>query len=178
MTSNPGDRLERTLRPSPVTGVRVDPLLTSILLAELLKPSDEIWLISAWVSDVTGVDNTQGNYDSLFADAVARIYTLSDVLAMLVNRGTKLTVVARDVPENEVFLTRLRRAVAQQGQLRVIGSPAIHEKTFCGNDWLLSGSMNFTFSGMNTNDEVVTYKVDRSAAAAARVDFRHRWEDA
>jgi phosphatidylserine/phosphatidylglycerophosphate/cardiolipin synthase-like enzyme len=178
MTLSADDRLERTLRPSPVTGVRVDPLLTSVLLAELLKPSDNIWLISAWISDVTGVDNTRGNYDSLFGDAVARIYTLSEILAMLASRGAKLSIVTRDVPENEAFLARLRRAVAQEAQLRVIRSPGIHEKTFCGDDWLLSGSMNFTFSGMNANDEVVTYKVDRPTAAAARVDFERRWGDA
>ena len=33
--------LERTLRTSPVTGIRLDPVLTAVLLAELLAPSDE-----------------------------------------------------------------------------------------------------------------------------------------
>ena len=47
-----GEVLERTLRTSPVTGIRVDSVLTAVLLAELLKPSSEIWLVSAWISDV------------------------------------------------------------------------------------------------------------------------------
>lgn len=166
--------LERTLRPSPVTGIRVDPLLTAVLLSELLTPSSEIWLVSAWISDVQAVDNTRGDYDSLFGDAAARLYSLSEVLGLLTVRGTRLTVVTRDVTENDSFLARLRRtAIAER--LRVIQSPNAHEKTFCGGDWLLSGSMNFTVSGMTVNDEVVTYKLDATAAAQARIDLTHRW---
>ena len=52
--------LERTLRTSPVTGIRLDPVLTSVLLAELLTPSDELWLVSAWISDVIAIDNSPG----------------------------------------------------------------------------------------------------------------------
>ena len=168
------DALERTLRTSPVTGIRVDPVLTAVLLAELLAPSPEIWLVSAWVSDVPAVDNSSGDYDSLIADASARVYQLSEVLAMLTERGTRLTVVTRAVPENDSFLDRLGRVAVRQ-QLRIIRSPDAHEKTFCGSDWLLSGSMNFTINGMTVNDELVTYKLDGSAAAQARVDLAHRW---
>jgi phosphatidylserine/phosphatidylglycerophosphate/cardiolipin synthase-like enzyme len=167
--------LERTLRISPVTGIRVDPVLTAVLLAELLAPSREIWLVSAWISDVPAVDNGAGDYDSLFGDAVARIYQLSEVLGLLSVRGARLTVVTRDVRENDSFLTRLGR-VAVAKRLRVIRSPDAHEKTFCGSDWLLSGSMNFTVNGMTVNDEVITYKLDGTAAAQARIDLAHRWK--
>lgn len=166
--------IERTLRTSPATGIRVDPILTAVLLAELLAPSPEIWLVSAWVSDVPAVDNSSGDYDSLIADASARIYQLSEILAVLTERGTRLTVVARSVPENDSFLNRLGRA-ADSERLRVIRSPDAHEKTFCGADWLLSGSMNFTVNGMTINDELVTYRLDSAAAAQARIDLAHRW---
>jgi phosphatidylserine/phosphatidylglycerophosphate/cardiolipin synthase-like enzyme len=166
--------LERTLRPSPVTGVRVDPVLTAVLLAELLTPSSEIWMVSAWISDVRAVDNTRGEYDSLFGDAAARLYSLSEVLGLLTVRGSRLTVVTRDVTENDLFLTRLGRA-ADPKRLHAIRSPDVHEKTFCGGDWLLSGSMNFTVNGMSVNDEVVTYKLDTTAAAQARIELAHRW---
>jgi hypothetical protein len=170
-----GKVLERTLRISPVTGIRVDPILTAVLLAELLTPSSEIWLVSAWISDVPAVDNSRGDYDSLFGDAVARVYQLSEVLGLLTNRGARLTVVARDVPENDSFLTRLGRAAVPE-RLYVIRSPDAHEKTFFGAEWLLSGSMNFTINGMTVNDEVVTYKLDGAAAAQARIDLAHRWK--
>lgn len=169
-----GRVLERTLRTSPVTGIRVDPILTAVLLAELLTPSPEIWLVSAWISDVPAVDNSRGDYDSLIIDASARVYQLSEILGLLTERGAQLTVVTRDVAENDSFLARLGRAAAPE-RLRVIRSPDTHEKTFCGADWLLSGSMNFTVNGMTVNDESVTYKLDGTAAAQARIDLAYRW---
>ena len=101
--------LERTLRTSPVTGIRLDPVLTAVLLAELLAPSAELWLVSAWISDVIAIDNTRGDYDRLFADASARAYHLSEVLALLTAGGANLTVVTRPAEHNDTFLTRLRR---------------------------------------------------------------------
>jgi hypothetical protein len=51
----------------------------------------------------------------------------------------------------------------------------VHEKTFCGDTWQLSGSMNLTFRGMNANDELVTYRVDRQAVATAHIDLTRRF---
>jgi hypothetical protein len=166
--------LERTLRTSPVTGIRLDPLLDAVLLSELLSPSKEIWLISAWISDVLAIDNTRGDYDSLFADASARIYSLSEVLAQLTVSGTVLHVVARAAEHNDAFLFRLGRR-AKPERLIVVRDFDVHEKTLCGQDWLLTGSMNFTLRGMLVNDEAITYKVSETAAAAARIDFARRW---
>jgi hypothetical protein len=157
-----------------VTGIRVDPVLTAVLLAELLTPSPDIWLVSAWISDVPALDNSRGDYDSLIADASARVYQLSEILGMITERGTRMTVVTRDVAENDSFLARLSRAAIPE-RLRVIRSSDTHEKTFCGADWLLTGSMNFTVNGMTVNDEFVTYKLDGTAAAQARIDLTHRW---
>lgn len=166
--------LERTMRTSPVTGIRVDSVLTAVLLSEFLAPSPNLWLVSAWISDVPAVDNSRGDYDSLIIDAAARIYYLSEILGLLTHKGTRLTVVTRDVPENSSFLVRLKRAV-EEGQSNVIFGADAHEKTFCGEDWLLTGSMNFTVNGLAVNDEAVTYRVDRASAAHARLDLAHRW---
>jgi phosphatidylserine/phosphatidylglycerophosphate/cardiolipin synthase-like enzyme len=168
--------LERTLRTSPVTGIRLDPVLTAVLLAELLTPSDELWLVSAWISDVAAVDNTRGDYDSLFADASARVYHLSEILALLTVSGTDLTVITRPAVHNNAFLARLRRR-AEPGRLTVVQHADVHEKTLCGKNWLLTGSMNFTLRGMQVNDEAVTYKVSEATAAQARIDFARRWRD-
>jgi hypothetical protein len=166
--------LERTLRTSPVTGIRVDPVLTAVLLSELLAPSPTLWLVSAWISDVPAVDNSRGDYDTLIDDASPRVYQLSEILGLLTRHGTQLIFVTRYVPENDLFLARVTRAAAQ-GRSHVIRGADAHEKTFCGADWLLSGSMNFTVNGMAVNDEAVTYRLDRAAAAQARIDLEHRW---
>jgi len=167
---------ERTLRTSPVTGIRLDPVLTSVLLAELLTPSDELWLVSAWISDVIAIDNTRGDYDSLFADASARAYHLSEILALLTHSGANLNIVTRPAEHNNMFLARLRSR-AEPARMTVIRYADEHEKTLCGRNWLLTGSMNFTMRGMQVNDEAVTYKVSEAAAAQARIDFTRRWRD-
>jgi hypothetical protein len=35
--------------------------------------------------------------------------------------------------------------------------------------------MNFTLRGMQINDEAMSYRLDRAAAAQARVDYVRRW---
>lgn len=167
--------LERVIRPSKVTNIRVDPLLTSVVVAELIAPSAELWLVSSWISDVGAIDNSRGTFDSLFPDASARMYTLSEVLGLLTtSSGTELTVVCRPDQHNEHFLNRLRSR-ADDARVRVVQDADIHEKTLCGRDWLLSGSMNFTMRGMRVNDEAVSYKVSEQAAAATRIDLTRRW---
>lgn len=170
----PAGVLERTLRPSKATGVRADAVLTAALLSELLEPSPELWLVSAWISDVPVLDNTRGEYDSLLEDPSPRAYTLAEILGILTSRGATLTVITRGLPENQPFIDRLARGAAD-GRLRLEFSPEVHEKTLCGSDWLISGSMNFTFNGTSVNDEAVTYKVDGKAAAEARIDYTRRW---
>jgi phosphatidylserine/phosphatidylglycerophosphate/cardiolipin synthase-like enzyme len=166
--------LERVIRPSRVTKIRVDPVLTTVLAAELVAPSKELWLVSSWISDVVAVDNTRGDYDSLFADAAARAYHLSEVLALLTTSGSTLTVVTRSDRHNELFVNRLTLR-ADRAHLHVVRDADVHEKTLCGTDWMLSGSMNFTMRGMQVNDEAITYKLSDAAAAGARIDFARRW---
>jgi phosphatidylserine/phosphatidylglycerophosphate/cardiolipin synthase-like enzyme len=166
--------LERILRTSPVTGIRMEPLLESALVSELLAPSPELWLVSPWISDVTVLDNSRGGYDGLLPDASARPYSLAEVLALLVRGGAQLTVVTRHDPHNGPFLRRLDR-LAAGGRLLVVKHDDLHEKTLSGQDWIITGSMNFTIRGMELNDEVVFYRVDAQAAAQARVDLAHRW---
>ena len=59
--------------------------------------------------------------------------------------------------------------------MHVVLDPSVHEKTVCGRNWILSGSMNFTVSGLGSNEESVTYKVDSRDVAQAQLDFAERW---
>ena len=164
---------ERTVRSGRATGVRIEPVLSTALLAELLSPGQELWLVSPWISDVVVLDNSRGDYDSLVSDALARTYWLSDVLAALAESGSLVTVVIRPDGHNERLRDMLRRRVADQ--VRVVEDVDVHEKTLCGENWLLSGSMNFTLRGMQVNDEAMSYRLDPTAAAQARLDFTRRW---
>lgn len=166
--------LERVVRTGRTTGLRIDNVLTTVLVAELVSPSRLLWLVSPWISDVNAIDNTTGGYDSVFVEASNRMYQLSEVLALLTHSGAALNVVSRSDAHNDTFLERLRR-LAKAENLSVVQDDDVHEKTFCGDDWLLTGSMNLTVRGMQINDEAVTYKISTQAAATTRLDLRRRF---
>ncbi|WBB72595.1 phospholipase D-like domain-containing protein DpdK [Micromonospora sp. WMMD1128] len=165
---------ERVVRTSGRTGVRIDGVLATVLLAELMTPSRHLWLVSPWVGDVDIIDNRGGAYDSVFADPSSRIYTFSDVLAAITHGGGRLSVVTRPDPFNDVFVDRLLRQTAP-GRAQAMRAEDVHEKTLCGDDWLMTGSMNFTYRGMSVNDEIVSYRVDPAIASTARIDFTRRF---
>lgn len=165
---------ERVLRTSARTGVRIDGLLATALLAELMTPSPHLWLVSPWIGDVDAVDNRSAAYDCVFSDPSSRIYTFAEVLAAITQAGSRLTVVTRPDSFNDVFIGRLKRQAAPAG-LDVMQVEDVHEKTICGEDWLITGSMNFTYRGMSVNDEVISYRVDPAMAGTARIDFDHRF---
>ena len=169
-------QLERPVRTGGHTGVRADGILATALIGELVSPGPVMWLVSPWISDVRILDNSQGTYDDLFGDNPPGVCSLSDLLARIVAAGTSLTVVTRPDPHNAQFLGRLRRLTPQRS-MRIVQSPAVHEKTICGRDWLLTGSMNFTVRGLLENDEAVSYKVGGSDAAQARLELAQRWKE-
>ncbi|MFJ5104831.1 phospholipase D-like domain-containing protein DpdK [Streptomyces sp. NPDC088554] len=168
---------ERTIRTGLHTTVRVDTMLTSALIAEFIAPSDHVWLVSPWITDVQIIDNSHGAYDALFGDVPPQNCRLSDAIARIAHGGAKIHVVTRPDAHNDDFLRRLKKA-AEPERIHSARDLNIHEKTLCGNDWMLSGSMNFTIRGMSKNDERVTYTAGIDAAAQARLDLAERWGDA
>ena len=165
--------IERTIRTGRATGVRIDPVLGAALSGELLAPSPELWLVSPWISDVSVLDNTRGDFDTVLAEPQTKSYRLSDVLAVLSEAGARITVVTRPAEHNARFLAALDRRAG--GRVVVVEEADVHEKTLCGQSWLLTGSMNFTLRGMQINDEAMSYRLDAAAAAQARVDYARRW---
>ncbi|MEV7075294.1 phospholipase D-like domain-containing protein DpdK [Streptomyces sp. NPDC093990] len=168
--------IERPVRTGGHTGVRADAILAMALVGELMSPGPVMWLVSPWISDVKILDNSQGTYDDLFDDNPPSSCSLADLLARITVAGSSLTVVTRPDTHNVQFLGRLNR-LAPRHTVRVVQSPAVHEKTICGRDWMLTGSMNFTVRGLLENDEAVSYKVGGSDAAQARLELAQRWKE-
>lgn len=165
---------ERVIRTSGSTGVRIDGILTTVLLAELMMPSRHLWLVSPWIGNVDVIDNRAAAYDSVFVDPSSRVYAFAEVLARITQSGGHLSLVTRPDPFNEIFLDRLGRQAVPE-RMQVICAEDVHEKTLCGDDWLMTGSMNFTYRGMSINDEIVSYRVDAGLAGTARIDFGRRF---
>jgi len=99
------------------------------------------------------------------------------MLALIAAAGARLHVVTRPGGHNEIFVRRLRAAITDSKRLHIVLDPAVHEKTICGREWIFSGSMNFTVSGLGSNEEAVTYRVSSREASQAQLDFAERWKD-
>lgn len=164
----------RTVRTRPRNGLAIRDVLASALLSELLSPSEEFWLVSGWVSDVPVIYNSQRQFDAVLGDGARTNMTLSDYLGELSRRGTQVHVAVRRVEHNEATVERIRRACAADA-LHVYLSDDLHEKMMVGRDWLLTGSMNFTWNGTRVNEESMEFQFDLKEAARQRLELRTRW---
>lgn len=164
----------RSIRTRPRNGLAISDVLAGALLSELISPSPELWLVSGWVTDVTVVDNSLGQFDSVLGSDSRSRLSLSEVLGILARSGTELHVALHDNDHNLAFLERLRRQADGPTVHTYLGD-ALHEKTLIGWSWLLKGSMNFTWNGTQRNEEDLDFVSDRAVAAQERFDLRTRW---
>lgn len=136
--------------------IEVTDVLQSVLVAELLCPSEAFWLVSPWISDIPVLDNSDGGMSSLGYDWAHRPLLLSEVLPVILEAETPMTVVLRGGDENRPFRSRLEDlSAAFPSRLRVVESVDVHEKGLVTDHAVVGGSMNFTFSGKSQNIEHV-----------------------
>jgi phosphatidylserine/phosphatidylglycerophosphate/cardiolipin synthase-like enzyme len=146
-------------------------LLQAILVSEMVTPGKRLLLVSPWVSDFPVIDNRSGFFSQLDPRWGASRIRLSSVLRSLMARGTVVYLALRpDQRENE-FVERLEMAVqadGTEGRLIVRRSEkasVAHEKALVGDDWALHGSMNFTYSGVELNGELITYTTENETVS-------------
>lgn len=149
--------------------------MQSLFVAELLQPSDELWLISPWISDIAVIDNADLGFSGLQPDWGARDILLSEILGALTVRGCAVYVELRPDDHNTRFVKRLRAAAPSGASLNLRTSEVLHEKGLLADSFILSGSMNVTYSGVQLLDELVRLDTSASAIAEARLAFRARW---
>ncbi|MFC1482244.1 phospholipase D-like domain-containing protein DpdK [Myxococcota bacterium] len=167
--------LERDLSaPSQHRAIR--DLLQSIFAMELLQPSNELWFLSAWVSDIEVLDNQARAFGDLVPDWPSAPIRLSRVLSEIASRGARLRIVTRDLSSNNHFLSALRpSSQLTANRLKIWKAPDFHEKGIVGTDYVLDGSMNFTQNGITVNDEHLIYRASPAAAAERRLTLNRRW---
>jgi hypothetical protein len=150
--------------------------LQTLILSELLRPSAELWILSAWVSDVEAVDNTARAFSAVRPDWPTAPIRLTEVIKALASRGSRISVVVREVDHNAQFIRSLRDLQMEaEGRLGVAIAATAHEKTLVGEDYIFGGSMNLTHSGFTSSEEHVLLRVDRQAAASRRLALHERW---
>jgi hypothetical protein len=153
-------------------------LLASMLAAELLAPSSEIWIVSPWISNVTILDNRTGDFTALEPAWSKREVRLLDCLGSMLSRGTTLWVKTGGDPRNRPFLAELQRRARDsdsESRLKLRQSGVLHTKGILTGRCLLRGSMNLTIRGVEFNEEAVTYDTDIAELAAMAIAFADQW---
>lgn len=151
-------------------------VLSSCLLTEMLVPSQPLWLISAWISDVEIIDNAGGAFEALAPDWPRGAVRLSAVLARIVELGGSVFVGVCDDTHNEAFVERLKvihRSAPQRVRWAIAAE--LHQKCLCGERFALRGSMNVTWNGLNANEEQMTLTTTPAEVRRLRLELSDRW---
>jgi hypothetical protein len=152
-------------------------LVQSALTAELVYPSKKLWLISAWITDASVIDNGGGEFGQLVPAWPEREIRLSEVLGELLTRGTRVHIVTNTHSANGPFaqtMASIAETLADdQFQLRLDDAltteeeEGLHRKRLVTGQFVFWGSMNFTRSGLQRNAEDVSLQVEAAEVARA-----------
>lgn len=148
-------------------------LLQATFLAEFISPSDRLWIVSPWISDIEVVNNQANTLTAILPGDMPPVLRLSDALSGLVGLGTEVLVVTRKGHSDTFALGLASKARNFEKRLRIVTQAELHSKGIVGDDYCLTGSMNLTHSGLSSLDEILTFHKDPEEVAARRLEFEH-----
>lgn len=152
--------------------------LQSLFIAELISPSSRIWISSPWITDVDVIDNTARQFGELVPSWPSSRIRLSDVLGAILEQGTEVVVISNNDQHNVEFLSRIRHlGEIYPRRLRIIKTSDVHEKGILSDHFTLDGSMNFTFRGININQEYLGYRCDPEIVNERKMVLESRWRE-
>ncbi|EHR1106442.1 hypothetical protein KS880_000943 [Vibrio parahaemolyticus] len=149
---------------------QIKEVISSMLISEILNPK-EIWLVSAWISNFDLLDNRSGVWDVLNHSWGHRTVTFFEVLETVAVSGCKVNLVVKEHETNTVALNEIKSKLSAYQNFKLLLSDSLHTKGLLTNDAFLSGSMNFTYSGTNRNDELMTFTRADDDIANMFLDF-------
>ena len=152
--------------------------LRSVFMLELLNPSNRLWVSSPWIGNVSLLDNSDRSLSTLCPDWPVSKITMAKYFQELARRGTHIVIVHNGAASNESFLSALTRNERLTKNIKVILDKELHDKGITGDNFVISGSMNFTYRGINTNRESVLFRTDPEVIAQRKISHVQRWGDA
>jgi phosphatidylserine/phosphatidylglycerophosphate/cardiolipin synthase-like enzyme len=165
----------RRIFKSQQTGVAtIRELLQTMFVGEMLVVGEKIWVVSPWISNIVLIDNRSGNFDNLNPEWSRKEIRLVDVLIGLMTRGSHIVIVTRNLETNTGFINGLRDMAERNGlesQVTIKLHEALHTKGILLSKSLLMGSMNFTYNGLEMNDEWIQFSIDLEDIAKTRLEF-------
>jgi hypothetical protein len=162
------------IRSSSTSNAEIRELLQGVFAAELLRPSECLWLVSPWLSDIEILDNRSGAFSSLDPHWGSRQIRLIEILGRLLENGTIVIIATRPDNHNETFLRKFEdvaRASGNASRLAFHRLPTLHTKGILGDDFYISGSMNITFNGIEVLQEGLLFTTDAESVSNARIAF-------
>lgn len=146
---------------------------------ELASPSQRIWIVAPWQSDIPVLDNRSGEFSALGPGWPLRMVRLSEVLAASLDRGSTATVVMNNDPSNMTMRAATEALEARYPErCRLMIAEQVHEKGIITDHAYLSGSMNWTFNGQKVNLEKVSLATDAATIAVQQLELSglYPWE--
>ncbi len=117
------------------------------------------------------LSNTFGQFRAIIPELTEGQVRLAAILTTLSERGTKVRLMCRpNQPQTEDFLRKL------SPEIEVKQLETLHEKGLISSHFYLRGSMNFTFFGVNINDEHVELTTEPDQVGLALLEAQQRWE--
>ena len=166
---------QRRIFKSAITSRKViQELITLMMVGELVCPGEDVWLVSPWITDVPLLDNKAGSFDAVNPEWGHREIRLTDVAVQLMAGGTAVSIITRPDDHNQAFLKRLQEAAdsaAIGNMLTTTIRERLHTKGILTSRGFLSGLMNLTYSGLDLNEELITYDTDEQVLSDARLAF-------
>lgn len=164
--------LSRTIRSHGGTQSLKD-CLSTLLSLEIIEPSQEIYLISPFLSNTPIMDNRFKQYSDLLPIVEGNFIYLSDIIKTLAWKKVKIRIICNpERKETKDFLKLLGSDV----EIRELKNN--HEKGLVTSNFYIHGSMNFTYSGININGENVRVTFLTAEVNQALMSARARWEEA
>ncbi len=158
--------------------VEVSEALANLVVAEMLDPGKELYVVSGWISDIPVLDNSAGTFSWLDAEWEERWLSLTDVLVALMRRGVVVRVKTNTDAHNKAFHDRLLSQAGRAGlsdRCEVRSDPNTHSKGVLGKTFALRGSMNLTYRGLREREETVEIDVGTEAVSTLRLEFGAEW---
>ncbi|HSH82660.1 MAG TPA: phospholipase D-like domain-containing protein DpdK [Herpetosiphonaceae bacterium] len=153
------------------SSLQLSDCLASLLALELISPSRRLYLLSPWISDMALLSSRFGQFRAIMPELGSTELRLAGVLTALAERGAEIRVLCR---RGHAYTEAFLRSLPGEVQWRYIDT--LHEKGLIGDHFYLRGSMNFTYSGVNLNDESVELTTEPSEIALALAEADQLWE--
>lgn len=149
-------------------------VLQTLFISEILSPSEDVWLLSPWISDIPVIDNRAGAFTGILQGTTSRVVLLTEALLELASLGSQVHVVVRPDPRNLKVTDKLAASGESPG-LHLSEIKNLHEKALLTSRFHLHGSMNFTHYGREVNEEALVLETGTDNISRANLLYHERF---